>query len=344
MTSADMGALNALIFGDGQFVLAEGNRFAASVVTNNQIRIADGEILMQGRHIRLEKNTYVDLTIENGTQGQYRNDLVVARYTKDSSTGVEGVNLVVIKGESVGSNPSDPAYTSGDILRGEALLNDMPLYRVPIDGLNVGELVPLFTLKDVDILGLEANKQNKTELLGAGTELADNDFFPFYDASANSGKKTSWSNIKAVLGKLFAPLSHNHAASNITSGTLPVERGGTGQTSLANLGVQLQAFGFSRVVCGAYVGNGSNNAASTRQIDLGFTPSGVLVIQKGNDWVNTTHSYHYSGLAVTGYPCTEPPIEIVTNGFTVANKYYNTASSYMGANANGAVYHYVAFS
>ena len=32
-----------------------------------------------------------------------------------------------------------------------------------------------------------------------------------------------------------APSSHNHSASNITSGTLPVERGGTGQTSIDGL-------------------------------------------------------------------------------------------------------------
>ena len=31
----------------------------------------------------------------------------------------------------------------------------------------------------------------------------------------------------------FAPASHNHSAGNITSGTLPIARGGTGATSVA---------------------------------------------------------------------------------------------------------------
>ena len=146
ITAADHGALHSAVFGTGQYVLSKGNQLSASVITNNQIRIADGDIMMQGRHIRLNEGTNVDLTIENGTQGKKRNDLIVARYTKDSATGVEDCNLVVIKGEAVESNPADPAYTSGDIIEDHAILNDMPLYRVPLDGLNVGNLVPLFTV------------------------------------------------------------------------------------------------------------------------------------------------------------------------------------------------------
>lgn len=148
VTAADQGAFNASIFGSGQFVFDKGNNLAASVTTNNKIRVLDGDILMQGRHIRLNEDTYVDLTIENGTQGYYRNDLIVVRYTKDSGTGVEDCNLVVIKGENATSNPVDPAYTSGDILNDHAILNDMPLYRVALNGINVQELVPLFTVAD----------------------------------------------------------------------------------------------------------------------------------------------------------------------------------------------------
>jgi hypothetical protein len=145
VTSADHASFHAAIFGEGQYVLNRGSKFATTTVTNNQIRVADGDILMQGRHIRLNEGTYVDLTIENGTQGMYRNDLIVARYTKDSATGIEDCNLVVIKGTAVASNPVDPAYTNADIINDHVLLADMPLYRVPLDGLNVQTLVPLFT-------------------------------------------------------------------------------------------------------------------------------------------------------------------------------------------------------
>lgn len=149
VTAADDGSFNRAIFGGGQYVFDIGSKLAASVVSNNKITIADGDLLMQGRHIRLNEGTTVDLTINNGAQGKLRNDLVVARYTKDSVSGVEEVNLVVIQGTAVDSSPADPEYTSGDIINDHALLNDMPLYRVPLNGLTVGTPVALFELASV---------------------------------------------------------------------------------------------------------------------------------------------------------------------------------------------------
>lgn len=144
VTAADHGAFNAALIGTGQFVLEKGKVFEAQVISNNQIRVFDGELMMQGRFVRLNPDTYVDLTIENGTQAMLRNDLIVARYTKDTNTGVEAVNLVVIKGKPAESNPSDPEYTEGDVAGGSATMNDFPLWRIPLDGLNVGEPVSLF--------------------------------------------------------------------------------------------------------------------------------------------------------------------------------------------------------
>lgn len=154
ITAADQGAWNAAIVGSGEYVLEKGSKFAATVITNNQIRIVDGDILMQGRHIRLNEGGYVDLAIENGAQGYQRNDLIVVRYTKNSSTGIEEANLVVIKGTAATSGAADPEYTSGNIITDHVLQNDMPLYRVPLDGLTVGNLVPLFTVLDTAIANM----------------------------------------------------------------------------------------------------------------------------------------------------------------------------------------------
>lgn len=160
VTAADDGSFNTAIFGVGQYVLNIGNKLAASVVTNNKITVSDGDILMQGRHIRLNEGSTVDLTIDNGAQGKLRNDLIVARYTKDAVSGVEEVNLVVIKGTAVDSDPADPEYTSGDIINDHALLNDMPLYRVPLNGLTVGTLTPLFSVADLGGLSLKQLWEN----------------------------------------------------------------------------------------------------------------------------------------------------------------------------------------
>lgn len=144
VTAADHGAFNAALIGTGQFVLDKGNVFEAQVISNNTVRVLDGELMMQGRFVRLDPGTYVDLTIENGAQGMKRNDLIVARYTKNTSTAVETVDLVVIKGTAVADSPADPSYTEADITNGQAVQNDFPLWRIPLDGLNVGEPVSLF--------------------------------------------------------------------------------------------------------------------------------------------------------------------------------------------------------
>lgn len=144
VTSADMGSYNAAMIGNGEYVLERGNKFAASIISNNKVKVLDGDLMMQGRHVRLLENTYVELDFENGTQGYKRNDLIVARYTKDNTTGVESCNLVVIKGTPSTSTASDPAYTTGDIINDHVEVNHMPLYRVPFDGLNMQGLVCLF--------------------------------------------------------------------------------------------------------------------------------------------------------------------------------------------------------
>ena len=86
VTGADQGSLNIGLIGSGQFVFDRGNKFAASIYSNNIIRIADGDLIMQGRHIRQKEKTYEECVFENGTQGMLRNDLICVRYT----TSVEG--------------------------------------------------------------------------------------------------------------------------------------------------------------------------------------------------------------------------------------------------------------
>ena len=144
ITSDDQGSFNAAIMGTGQFVLERGNKFEASIISNNRVRVFDGDALMQGRHIRLKEKTYVDLNFDNGTQGYSRIDLIVIRYTKDSATDIETANLVVIKGTPSETDPVVPEYKTGDLINEHALINDVPLYQVPFSGLNIQPLIKVF--------------------------------------------------------------------------------------------------------------------------------------------------------------------------------------------------------
>ena len=170
VTAADQASLYASLFGTDSFILNRGNKLAASIVTNNSISVADGDAIMQGRHIRLNEGESVNLTIENGETGMYRNDLIVLRYTKNVSTGIEEANLVVIKGMAVTSNPTDPEYTTGSIITDHVVQADMPLYRVPLNGLNVQSLVPLCsvfgTIKE-QVGAVEQKAQDAVTITGA---------------------------------------------------------------------------------------------------------------------------------------------------------------------------------
>lgn len=140
VTAADHGSLYAALFGSGTYVLDKGKKFELTKISDNLIRVLDGDLLMQGRHCRIEDDAYVELTVENGTQGYLRRDLVVCRYTKDADSGVEGCELVVLRGDPVGAEPADPAYITGDIIKDGALQNDVPLYRLNLNGLKIASV------------------------------------------------------------------------------------------------------------------------------------------------------------------------------------------------------------
>lgn len=143
VTSADQGAFYAGIVGAGDYVLETGKQFEARIVSNNSIRIFDGDLVMQGRHVTLKNGSYEDVAIANGSQEMNRNDLIVARYKKNITSGVETVSFVVLQGVPSAGTASDPAYTIGDILSGYSV-HEMPLYRVKLSGLTVEAVEPLF--------------------------------------------------------------------------------------------------------------------------------------------------------------------------------------------------------
>lgn len=95
--------------------------------------------------------------------------------------------------------------------------------------------------------------------------------------SGSSKMVTSGGVYTALSGK--AASSHNHSAANITSGTLPVARGGTGVTSLDAL---LTAVGAQpKMITGTYTGNGSS---ANRTINIGA--SGFLLLLHREDFNN----------------------------------------------------------
>ena len=135
--------VNIGVVGDGSYVMPTGQRLAAEVQTNNEVRIRDGVLIHQGCAASIKKNTYDTVTITNGSQGMKRIDLIVARYQRNVETGVESLDLIALQGTPAESDPAVPVHTEGDIQAGDAVA-DMPLYEVEKDGLNITRVTKVF--------------------------------------------------------------------------------------------------------------------------------------------------------------------------------------------------------
>lgn len=141
-TAEQAAGLNAGILGLDDYVLNVHDKLKITVVSANKVTIGTGELVMQGRHV--SQGTPEDLIVTNGSQGQKRNDLIVCRYAKGSQS-VESAKLVVVRGTPTTGTPTDPAVNTTSPLGGGTTY-DMPLYRIPLDGITIGTPVALFNV------------------------------------------------------------------------------------------------------------------------------------------------------------------------------------------------------
>lgn len=146
VTSADDASLYRSIFGAEDAVLNVGSQFEATIISNNLVRIADGDLVIQGHQARIRTNDYEELVIDNGTPGQQRRDLIVARYEKDVVSGIESINLAVIKGTPA-LIAVDPDITRDNITSG-GTLREFPLYRVRLNGISIINVEKMFGVSE----------------------------------------------------------------------------------------------------------------------------------------------------------------------------------------------------
>lgn len=163
--SEDIGEYQAYTFGTGCYVL---NGCECTVVDSNTVRIAKGMMLVEGRHVRVKGSE--DLKIQSGSTGLKRNDLIVVRYTRDTNH-IEDAPLAVIPGTATEGEATDPSYVQGSILAEDSAA-DLPLYRIPIDGLAVGEPVLLMERQGPFV----GHKHGASSIEGLNSWLLDNVF------------------------------------------------------------------------------------------------------------------------------------------------------------------------
>ena len=142
ISSEDKAIIHQAKFSKSDVVYDWGDSFKCSMSSSNRATIGTGCASIQGLdwHITAAES----VTISNGSQGMKRNDIICAHYHRDSKTGNELVELVVLKGTPNATAAADPTIPSGKILSG-AVDAYMPLWRIPLNGITVGTPVRLFT-------------------------------------------------------------------------------------------------------------------------------------------------------------------------------------------------------
>jgi hypothetical protein len=156
--SEDFGAFNAVTLGDGTYILSG---CSMAMKTANTLHIAAGELLMQGRHVRI-KGSGEDVDVAVGTTGYNRNDIVALHYKQEG--GIESVSVEVVAGTPTTGAASDPELGGGSILNGNSEAY-AAIARVPIAGLVPSEPVVL-------VGGLKSNSQLAESISALGDSVS----------------------------------------------------------------------------------------------------------------------------------------------------------------------------
>lgn len=130
-------------FGNDNYVLNEDDACAGSMPSVNEFVVADGCVSMQGHAVQIKRET---LSVDTCATGYARIDLVCVRFNHNTSSLIDGAELVVIKGDEVSDSntPTPPAYSEGVIDEG-AVQVDFPLYQIEMHGGTV-TFTQVFTL------------------------------------------------------------------------------------------------------------------------------------------------------------------------------------------------------
>ena len=130
VTSAQDGHLYGESIGNSIYCLGASS-FNPALVDANTVTIPASDWLFNGRYIQIP--TAQTVTIENGAQSITRKDLICLHYSKKADTGVESVDLAVVKGLTDGTGAYG-SYPSASLLN-EPSESYAPIAVVTVTGL-----------------------------------------------------------------------------------------------------------------------------------------------------------------------------------------------------------------
>lgn len=121
ISSEDLACLNEALIGEEDCVFTWGSNLGCTMSSANKATIGTGAGMVGGK--RWWNKAPADVTVQGGTQGQNRNDIIVARYANNN--GVESITPAIVMGTPTSGIATDP----------EVGTDDMALWRLPIKGI-----------------------------------------------------------------------------------------------------------------------------------------------------------------------------------------------------------------
>ena len=181
--------------GQKSYIITSGENLEPELAANNLLKIRSGMMSHHGNVSSVKIGTYDEVELTNGSQGMKRIDLVVNRYTRNAETNIEKNEWVVIMGTPVASNPVAPAYTVGNLQKGD-LVDDCPVFELHYDGINVTEVKKMLSVLP-NVAELNSNK--KVECFSK-TVATDVDLLVDFSAEVNSIIKNGGKIVSAIPG------------------------------------------------------------------------------------------------------------------------------------------------
>lgn len=163
--------------GQKSYIITSGENLEPELAANNLLKIRSGMMSHHGNVSSVKIGTYDEVELTNGSQGMKRIDLVVNRYTRNAETNIEKNEWVVIMGTPVASNPVVPAYTVGNLQKGD-LVDDCPVFELHYDGINVTEVKKMLSVLP-NVAELNSNMKVLNSKSPKVFESSDSDFISF---------------------------------------------------------------------------------------------------------------------------------------------------------------------
>lgn len=102
-------------------------------VDNNTVRLSGGGVMNRGHILRIPADEVLELTVDSGTAGYKRYDVVAAEFVKGGGEVADSFEIKIIKGLLSTTEPPMPTMTTSDLID-SGDINQIALFKLQING------------------------------------------------------------------------------------------------------------------------------------------------------------------------------------------------------------------